>query len=291
MMHMRNVFLLTGFCVLALSFMIYAQDNNDTKADSPEENPFTKQVEVFGVHVYATSSTPDDKVLHAANVLAQYLDNDEDGVPDDQAVVDAMVKNKAAMSMRKGEHEFEGTWRSLRRKYLPPGTHPQLLWGDETTLGAIDSSGKVLRIDVSWEEILHLVHVYGYAVVYPETFGMRPGTKIADAMDLARGGFFEEVPEQYPEEAWLAYYDKSCDYGCQIAEYFHWALCSVLGAQDFPGRLENIEHNWKLNTREKVMKQDPAVYVLVTDPRFKLPTVLPDGKYKAKKLAIQPYGK
>ena len=72
------------------------------------------------------------------------------------------------------------------------------------------------------------------------------------------------------------------------------SLCMALPicggvAQDFPGRLENIEDNWKLNTREKVMKQDPAVYVLVTDPRFKLPTVLPDGKYKAKTLKIEPY--
>jgi len=283
--------MLTGIFIVGFSLIIHSQGNSVVKEASPEENPFTKQVDVFGVHVYATFSTPDEKVLHAANVLAQYLDNDEDGVPDDQAVVDAMVKNKAAMSMRKGESEFRGEWNNLRRKFLPPGTRPQLLWGDETTLGAIDSYGKVLRIDVAWEEILHLVQVNGYSVVYPETFGMRRGSKIADAMDLARGGFFEDVPEQYPEEAWLAYYDKTCDYGCQIAEYFHWALSSVLGAQDFPGRIENIGHNWKLNTREKVMKQDPAVYALVTDPQFKLPTKLPDGKYKVKKLTIQPFGK
>ena len=118
---------------------------------------------------------------------------------------------------------------------------------------------------------------------------MIPGTKIADAMDLARGGDFKEVPEQYPEEAWLTYYAESCGYGCQIGEYFHWALSSVLGAQNFPGRLENIGENWKLNTREKVMKQDPAVYALVTDPRFILPIVIPDGDYSARTLRIQKY--
>ena len=32
---------------------------------------FTKRVDVFGVDVVATEATPDDKVLHAANVMAQ----------------------------------------------------------------------------------------------------------------------------------------------------------------------------------------------------------------------------
>ena len=35
---------------------------------------FSKRVEVFGIEVDASRSTPDAKVLHAANVLAQYLD-------------------------------------------------------------------------------------------------------------------------------------------------------------------------------------------------------------------------
>ena len=51
-----------------------------------ESNPFPKHVEVFGVHVHATAAAPDDKVLHAANVLAEYLDSGEDGVPDNQKI-------------------------------------------------------------------------------------------------------------------------------------------------------------------------------------------------------------
>ena len=63
-------------------------------------------------------------------------------------------------------------------------------------------------------------------------------------------------------------------------EYLYWALTSVLGAQDFPGRLERIEQEWKLNTREKVMSIDTAIYSLLTDPLYKMPAVLPDGKYR-----------
>ena len=48
---------------------------------------FDKYVSVFGVNIFATAATPDDKVLHAAHVLAQYLDNDEDGSPDSLEVI------------------------------------------------------------------------------------------------------------------------------------------------------------------------------------------------------------
>ena len=43
----------------------------------------TKFIDVFGMYVIATEESPLEKVLHTANVLAQYLDNDEDGFADD----------------------------------------------------------------------------------------------------------------------------------------------------------------------------------------------------------------
>ena len=108
-------------------------------------------------------------------------------------------------------------------------------------------------------------------------------------MDRARGGRFDEVPKKYPEGAWYSYDDETCDYDCQNSEYIYWALTSILGAQDYPGRLEQIGREWKLNTREKVRKKDPAVYSILTHPKYRLPTVLPDGKYKAKTFTMQPY--
>ena len=53
----------------------------------------TKFIDVFGMYVIATEESPLEKVLHTANVLAQYLDNDEDGFADDPNVLWQLVEN------------------------------------------------------------------------------------------------------------------------------------------------------------------------------------------------------
>jgi len=100
-------------------------------------------------------------------------------------------------------------------------------------------------------------------------------------MDRARGGYFENVPTQYPDGAWYTYDDRTCDYSCQATEYIYWGLTSVLGAQSFPGRLDEIAHEWRLNTAAKVQATDRRLWRLLRKKRWKLPTVLPDGDYAA----------
>ena len=238
---------------------------------------FGKCVDVFGIPVYATADTPDTKVLHAANVLAQYLDNDADGKPDHAQVHAMMKKNKAAMVMTATERSFE---RLDVHRYIPERTWDAMitqgLFGEET----LPEWSRRGRFDATLEEVLHLITHAGYAYVYPEVFGEKPGTQIAKAMDLARGGHFRRVPRRYPAGAWYTYDDRSCDYGCQVTEYIYWGLTSLLGAQDYPGRGRDIGEEWRLNTQEKVRQGDPALYRLLTDPKYHFPAILPDGKYR-----------
>lgn len=256
--------------------------NSQPGSDRPVLKGFTKQVEVFGVHIYASPNTPDACVLHAACVMAEYLDNDEDGIPDNQRVVDALVRQNVTLVMAKDEEEMD----SFNNNLFVAGPSPY----QDLYTGEIHPNGAARGMfDTTLEEVLHPITDMGYAAAYPRVFGVVHGTEVAKAMDLARGGFFEEVPEVYPENAWFSYYDKTCGYGCMITEYVYWALTSMLGGQDLPGRLERIQDEWKLNTWEKVKNGDPAIYKLLTDPRYKFPTVLPDGKYKAKKFKIRKY--
>ena len=231
---------------------------------------FCKTTEVFGIKIYATENVANDKIFHAASVLAQYLDNDEDGVVDNELVLNELVEKKVWLLMVENESELDAAIR------IPPMGKPfQDLHDEEVTL--INGSP---RFDASLEEVLHLITQHGYAEVYPNIFGENKDSEIAKAMDMARGGYFKNVPNSYPSNAWYTYDDKTCDYSCQITEYTYWALTSILGGQNYPSRLDEIKQEWRLNTKEKVKNNDPIVFSLMTDPQFSLPTNIPDGKYR-----------
>jgi len=270
---MKSLFSL--LCALAcLTLVTCASGNSDIPA-------FTKQVDVFGIRIYATVTAPDERLLHAANVLAEFLDNDEDGIPDNPLVMEALLEKKAVLIMTKDSgEEWEAIHDDLHYVFPDGVYHDQ--FANETIPNAIEQG----IFDGCWEETLHLITRLGYGNAYPAVFGLTSGTEIAAAVDLARGGHFEDVPDKYPEEAWYTYYDETCRYGCQINEYVYWALTSILGAQDIPGRLEQIGEEWPLNTREKLKEGDPAIYALLTDSKYKFPTVLPDGDYRAKEFMI-----
>ena len=256
-----------------------ASEPKNNPVERPAKQPLTKSVQVFDVPVRATAATPNDKILHAAQVLAQYLDNDEDGNPDNPAVVEEMVAQGATLVMTRDEDELESiadsvdftdAWQDLR--------------ADEVVLGGLIEGG---RFDATLEEVLHLVTHVGYANEYPLVFGEEVGSLLANAMDVARGGQFTSVPDQYPDDAWYTYDDETCDYACQVTEYFYWALTSLLGAQDYPGRFEEIRQEWRLNTAELVREFDTWVHSLLTDPQYGLPTVLPDGDYGARTFVVE----
>ena len=253
--------------------------SSDSRVTSLSTGSFPKYIDVFGIHVIATAASPDDKMLHAANVLAEYLDNDEDSVPDNQKIVDAMIKANATQVVAKNQEDL----RAIDRKFFP-SRNWQNVWTDNIRPNGVNG-----LYDEALEEVLHLITDYGWGGAYPSVFGRVPGTEIARASEAARGGYFEEVPEKYPDGAWHTYYDETCHYECQISEYIHWGLTSILGGQDYPGTFERGKDQWDLRTRELVQTGDPFLYALLTDPQYKLPIVLPDGNYSAQIFEIQPY--
>ncbi len=251
-------------------------------SDSTDVPVFTKHIEVFGIHFYATPAAPDEKLLHAANVLAEFLDNDEDGVPDNQLVVDALVGKKAFLIMTKDSGE---EWQAIHEDLhyaFPDGVYHDN-FANESNPNALTEG----TFDGLWEETLHLITRHGFGNAYPSVFGPVPGSKVAFAVDLARGGHFEDIPAQYPEGSWYNYYDESCRYGCQIDEYMYWTITSLMGAQDLTGRAVRMSSEWPLNTKEKVENGDPSIYALLTDPKYMIPSVLPDGNYRNSTFPIE----
>ena len=238
------------------------------KNDHPDLPNFCKKVEVWGIPIYAVDKVDDLRLLHAANIMAEYLDNDEDGAVDNPLILEAMLDNKAFLVMWKRESDL-----NIEE---PQGAIGQDLGNDET-MPDWHNNGHKGRFDASLEEVLHLITHAGWATVYPEIFGEKKGTVVAQAMDQARGGQFMKVPARYPASAWYHYDDRTCDYGCMITEYVYWAMTSMLGAQ--AERAGAIAHEWELGTPDSVKEKDVLMYKLLTNPEYKFPTRLPDGKY------------
>jgi len=222
-----------------------------------------RKVEVFGIPIYAYADVEDSKLLHAANLMAQYLDNDEDGTVDNSMVIDALISNNAALFMWKSESQINLDAQDLGADESIPSWH---------------SNGHTGEFDAAVEEVLHVITHSGYASAYPTIFGENAGTSLTDAMDIARGGHYTKTPKRYPSNAWYTYDDRTCEYDCMATEYIYWALTSMLGAQE--NRQSEIAQEWDLITNTLVQKTDTAIYLLLTDPQYMFPTVLPDGTYK-----------
>ena len=193
---------------------------------------FNRKVVVFQIPIYAKKKVEDSRLLHAANIMAQYLDNDEDGEVDNSLVHDMMLDNNACMVM----------WNNMSDLMFlsPPNNVLVQDLGNDETMAEWHTNGMIGRFDAALEEVLHIITHAGYAHAYPEVFGEEEGTELCNAMDIARGGQFVDIPEEYPEHAWYHYDDATCEYNCMATEYIYWALTSLLGAQS--NRSDEINH-------------------------------------------------
>ena len=270
--------------VLILISILFLNTNSCTKKDDIKKNDmmFTKSVEVFGIKILATKNTGDAKIIHAAKILAQYLDNDENGEVDNKSVVDKMTSVGATLVMFKDEDESEKFIYEYEGEDLD---HAQALYDDET-ITTFNKNNSNSRFDASLEEVLHLITHEGYSKVYSE-LAEEKGSAIANAMDKARGGYFLSPPSKYPVGAWYSYDDETCTYDCMITEYFYWSLTSVLGAQAYPGRFDEIGHEWKLNTLEKVKSTDTDIYSILSNEKFSFPSILPDNIYNGFEITLK----
>lgn len=211
----------------------------------------------FGIDVCAHTDIDGWKLQHAAQTLAGVLDFDGDGAPDNQNIVDKLVEQRAAYVVVSSDQQER-----LFSRYRGNDTFT-IVFDDEMERGGDG-------FDPTVEEALHLVTDFGYAEVYPNDFATHPGSRIADLMDVARGGRFETVPPRYPDNAVYSYDDESCDYACQVTEFTYWAVSSLRGQQGMPGRADEIEDEWKLNTKLKIELQFPELATFLSESKFGL---------------------
>ena len=253
--------ILTFLIALVFSSNLFANSLNEILKEI-----FPKSSNIFGVEIIATEKVKDKDISKAAKILEQWLDNNNDGKIDNHLVLESIIKNNAKIIMASSERNLDDSFDELIEmaeglNIDPNSFEPQLI-------GLIAHEPNIAYL----EEILHMITQWGYAFAYPDVFGEENGTELATAMDDARGGHFEDVPDRYPVNSWYHYDDDECDYSCMITEYIYWSITSLLGAQK--NRLEDIEDEWEFNTPTK-MQKDKKFIIIYNNSEYNLPTKLP----------------
>ena len=259
--------------VLADNEVCFEIESNPNQ-NQPGFGYFSKYVNVLDCFdIFAPSNISDEKVLHVAAIAAELLDNNEDGEVDDSLVKQELIQNSALMPIFTSENSQAAN--SFFNNYNGDGVSAVLFnneidptqpghWGDDATV----------------EEVIHTINHVGHVNVYPETFDIQPNSSVmSDAMDIARGGQFINMPNQYPEEAWYHYDDWTCDYECMAIEYFYWCEVSYMGILDDPQTCNGIFNEWELCTPELFESTDVIMHSIISNLDYKLPQNAPDGNY------------
>lgn len=304
---------------------ILATTPPDFEILTPRKDEFAagieKVTEVFGVRLMALEGVSERDLILTANVLAQWLDNDEDGKPDNRMVQSEIQRRNAKMILGVGFNDAIGPWHNEKQQLLDDENAP--IYGlDVTTINhsryglepSIYSDDWMISEpnrapDAASEETFHLMTDVGFAGVYPAEFwpafaegaddsasqvsrcyvsqregqGLEGASLLTSAMDTARGGFWAEIPEQYPPEAWYTRYDE-CDYACLAGEYLHWAGITRAGMME--GRVTGIARTrtgegdqWSIETAEELREIDSKISELLDQTEIYFPSVAPDGTY------------
>ena len=266
-----------------LLFLIQVIHAQNTVCFDIEANPnagltafsnFTKYVRVLDCFsVYAESSISDAKVLHAAAVAAELLDNDENGEVDDPVLKAELASNGAlipifaydgspAMDNFFDHYNGDGAAAVLWRNEIDPNNPGY--WGSDATV----------------EEVIHVINAIGHTNIYPIAFAVEPNSSLlTTAMDVARGGQFIQHPNNYPQEAWYHYDDYTCDYGCMAIEYLYWCIVTNMGILADAATCTGIADEWEPCTPALFEQTDTLMYALITDNTYLIPQLAPDGNY------------
>ncbi len=276
---MRYIFFFLFFNALSqnnVCFEITENPNQDILA----LQSFTKYINVLNcIEIYAESSISDEKVLHAASITAELLDNDEDGVIDDINVELILSEKKTIMPL----FSFEGS----PAEDILFSNFDDLEENYNYCAGAVLYSNEISPqnpgfwgYDASVEEILHTINSCAQVEIYPDIFGLEPNSSyLSIAMDEARGGQFLSVPNEYPEDSWYHYNDWTCDYECMAIEYLYWCIVSNMGLLDNNFICSGISDEWELCTQQDFQNTDLLMYAIITEPEYHMPQFSPDGNY------------
>ncbi|MDG1841962.1 MAG: hypothetical protein P8I93_06415, partial [Crocinitomicaceae bacterium] len=191
---LSTIFILSNAIIFSQNTVCLTIESNSNTGSA--FTGFSKYIHVLDCfEVYAEPSISDEKILHAAAVAAELLDNNEDGIVDDALLKAELISNGAlipifSQEQSAAENTFfnnyngNGAGAVLYKNEMDPSQPGH--WGSDATV----------------EEVMHVINAVGHVQIYPSAFALTPNSSLLSAaMDIARGGQFLSVPNTYPPSA------------------------------------------------------------------------------------------
>lgn len=225
---------------------------------------FTKWTSIFNIPILGTPNVSNEAVIHAANTLATYFDNNFDGVVDNATLYAEFSDGLFGIVVYEDAAE-ETSLTATLGAFKPNRTFS--VYEDE--MNNFLGDGTNSQRDLTGERILKDLLVPKYCQLYADLGTVRP-TEITNAMDAARGGYQAGgVPGyNYPPFAW--YTDSTgLSYTNLTYEYLYLLVATVTGTLEW--RSGTIVNLWDPYTTQLLQTQDAAGYTIVTDPSYGLP--------------------
>ncbi len=218
---------------------------------------FEVYIDVFGIPVFATKSVLKEDHLYAANILAQIIDNNADGRPDDRLVLDNIVGRGGYIIVSKDSNDLS--------------SYNSFIWKDKGYMYGRSIFSNNLSKN-TFEQLFQFIIEAGLSYSYPENFDLEVGSNIASSMNDARDGYFVVPPEEYSDDAWFFNTDRSCAYSCQIKRYFFLGMLSKLNIN-----VEEYYEEWSIENSQELEDLDPILFNILSEEY--IPSIAPNGLY------------
>lgn len=249
--------------VLIVGGFIYLQLANPDEfknQDNPVSNSplgmFDKSAVIFdAVTIYGTNLVPVEKLVHAAKVTAQWLDNNQDGQIDDENLRQTLIKNKPVVLMSKDGFSTLAFTEIMAKL---SGHSLQDLSAEETNNPS--------RRDASQEETHHIIVNAGWQKLFPRIFGDQRN----DNSKLYR------IWKYANDNGYYSYDDPTCDDACKTVEFFYLATAAYLDSQ-----ADLFSDEMRLKTVTALKEQIPEIIEIFESEDYVYPTKMwPDGNYE-----------
>ena len=235
----------------------------------------------FGVLLAADRRMPAAYIEQSAAVLAEMLDQDRDGRPDDPALVELLAdRGTAWLAMPVDEDDWER--RQLPRLERALGYDIVIpAWWLEPVPDGPDDHGRAVIV----EEIHHFITQFGLSRLHPKIFGVDDWTSvIARETQRARCDFWQHPENDCPGRP--AVFPGECaDPNCDAVEFYHQVVVTRAGMEPgwrgigFPETRDELEA--ALGAEIKAAIDDPRFHQLRRPLRFDYPVDVTAGRSPA----------